>query len=189
MSTQQKLENTTSKATATAAHTIQSGRQKAAEYATASQQVVKGNLETLWDYSVYAVKMTYQYMDAMRPLKVGIYMCGALSALPLAIFITFLAITLAILVGTAGFLVTLLEGGAFVLGGTIVTPVLFCSSFVALFIVGGYALAYVTARLFAKTWGWVCVMLGRGAEEIEEGVQALEKGAKRGLHTGDPQEG
>jgi len=189
MAHQQRVEGTAGKVAATASQTLQTGRQKVAEYGATSQQVVKGNLETLWDYSVYVVQMAYQYMNAMKPLKVAVYMCGFLSAVPLAIFIGFLAITFAFFVGSAGVVVTLLESGAFLVGGAVVTPVLFCSGFVTLFVVGGYLLAWLTARAFARTWNWISTILGKGVEEIEEGVEAVERGARRGLHAGEAREG
>jgi len=189
MAHQQRVEGTAGKVAATASQTLLTGRQKVAEYGATSQQVVRGNLGTLWDYSVYVVQMAYQYMNAVRPLKVGVYMCGILSALPLAIFIGFLAITFAFLVGSAGVVVTLLEGGAFLVGGAVVTPVLFCSGFVALFIVGGYLLAWLTARAFASIWGYISVVLGKGVEEVEESVEAVERGARRGMYSGEAQEG
>jgi len=127
-------------------------------------------------------------LNRIPPLKYGVYTMGVLSAIPVAIFLGFLGISFAVLCGIATVIVSLLEGGAVLVGGTFLVPTLFVAGVVTFFIVGGFLLAWVASYALARVWSLISYLFSYANEEIQGDIGAIETGAKRGLQIGRKEE-
>ncbi|RUS13763.1 hypothetical protein BC937DRAFT_94823 [Endogone sp. FLAS-F59071] len=126
----------------------------------------------------------YDFLNKVPPLKYGVYTMAALSAIPLATFLGFLGISFAVLCGIATVVVSLLEGGAVLIGGTFLIPTLFVAGVITFFIVGGFLLAWVASFALARLWAMINYLFSFTADEVQGDMTGVETGIKKGYQRG-----
>lgn len=125
----------------------------------------------------------YDFLNRVPPLKYGVYTMAALSAIPLAVFLGFLGISFAVLCCIATVVVSLLEGGAVLIGGTFLVPTLFVAGITTFFIVGAFFLAWLASFALARLRAMVNYLFSF-TDEAQGDMTGVEAGIKRGWQRG-----
>jgi len=145
------------------------------------QNATTGILESASGYTRGIWGALSEALSNVPPLRYGLYTMLLMSSIPIAIFFGFLGISFTVFASIAVVIVSCLQGGAFILGSTILVPTLFVIGAITLFIFGGFLLAWTFSVGMSKAWDYTSRLFAFSAAEIDQDVKGLERGIKQGM--------